>query len=62
VIVDLVDTGNTLKANNLIAVEDIMPVTSKLVANPASMKLKRASLQPLIEEIAQVVEQQRKAA
>jgi ATP phosphoribosyltransferase len=55
VIVDLVDTGNTLRANNLVAVEDIMPVTSKLVANPASMKLKRAKLQPLLEQIAEVV-------
>jgi ATP phosphoribosyltransferase len=56
-IVDLVDTGNTLRANNLVAVEEIMSVSSKLIANPASMKLKRAMLQPLIEEIAAAVEQ-----
>jgi ATP phosphoribosyltransferase len=48
-IVDLVDTGNTLKANRLRVVEEIMPVSSRLIVNPASMKLKREALAPLIE-------------
>jgi ATP phosphoribosyltransferase len=48
-IVDLVDTGNTLKANRLRVVEEIMPVSSRLIVNPASMKLKRDALAPLIE-------------
>ena len=48
-IVDLVDTGNTLKANRLIAVEDILAIASRLIVNPASMKLKRAAVVPLIE-------------
>jgi ATP phosphoribosyltransferase len=48
-IVDLVDTGNTLKANRLRVVEEIMPVSSRLIVNPASMKLKREALTPLIE-------------
>src|SRR5881394_3304908 len=47
-IVDLVDTGNTLRANRLRVVEDIEPVSSRLVVNPASMKLKRESIAPLI--------------
>ena len=50
-IVDLVDTGNTLRANNLRAVEDIMKVTSRLIVNPASLKLKRDTIAPLIEAI-----------
>jgi ATP phosphoribosyltransferase len=50
-IVDLVDTGGTLKANRLKAVEDIMPVSSRLVVNPASLKLKREALAPLIEAL-----------
>ena len=37
-IVDLVSTGGTLKANNLVAVEDIMPISSRLVVNQASLK------------------------
>ena len=40
-IVDLVDTGNTLRANRLRVVEEIMPVSSRLIVNPASLKLKR---------------------
>ena len=51
-IVDLVDTGNTLKANRLRVVEEIMAVSSRLIVNPASMKLKRAALAPLIEALA----------
>ena len=48
-IVDLVDTGETLRANRLRAVEDILAVTSRLIVNPASLKLKRAEIAPLIE-------------
>ena len=50
-IVDLVDTGNTLKANRLHAVEDVLAVTSRLIVNPASLKLKRATIAPLIEAL-----------
>jgi len=53
-IVDLVDTGNTLKANRLRVVEEIMAVSSRLIVNPASMKLKRAALAPLIDALAKV--------
>jgi ATP phosphoribosyltransferase len=48
-IVDLVDTGNTLRANKLKVVEELMPVSSRLIVNPASMKLKREAIAPLIE-------------
>ena len=54
-IVDLVDTGNTLKANKLRVVEDIMPVSSRLIVNPASMKLKRDAIAPLIDAFAKAV-------
>src|SRR5438309_5180998 len=48
-IVDLVDTGNTLRANRLRVVEEIMPVSSRLIVNPASLKLQRDAIAPLIE-------------
>ena len=51
-IVDLVSTGNTLKANDLVEVETIMPITSRLVANPASLKLKRDVVKPLVDALA----------
>jgi ATP phosphoribosyltransferase len=55
-IVDLVSTGNTLKANDLVAVEDIVKITSRLVVNPAALKLKRSQVQPLIEALELAVE------
>jgi ATP phosphoribosyltransferase len=50
-IVDLVSSGGTLKANQLIEVEDIMPISSRLVVNQASLKMKRGLLQPVIDSI-----------
>ncbi len=47
-IVDLVSTGNTLRANNLIEVEQIMDISSRLIVNQAALKLKRESLQPIV--------------
>ncbi len=54
-IVDLVSTGNTLRANHLKAVEDIMPISARLIVNQAALKLKRPSLQPIIEAIDRAV-------
>jgi len=48
-IVDLVDTGSTLRANKLVAVEEILGISSRLVVNPASMKVKRSEVVPVIE-------------
>lgn len=55
-IVDLVSTGHTLQANDLIAVEDIMPISARLIVNPAALKLKRDIAKPLIDAIAAAVE------
>lgn len=48
-IVDLVSTGNTLKANHLVEVEHIMDISSRLVVNQAALKLKQARLRTLID-------------
>jgi ATP phosphoribosyltransferase len=50
-IVDLVSSGATLKANKLVEVEEIMPISSRLIANQASLKIKRELLQPVISAI-----------
>ena len=55
-IVDLVSTGNTLKANDLVAVEPILAISARLIVNPASLKVKRDALQPLIEALAAAAE------
>ena len=54
-IVDLVSTGNTLKANHLVEVERIMDISSRLVVNQAALKLKQARLRPLIDAFAGAV-------
>ncbi len=51
-IVDLVSTGNTLKANDLVAVEDIMPISARLVVNPGGLKMKRDLVKPLLDALA----------
>ena len=56
-IVDLVATGGTLKANDLVAVEDIMPVSARLIVNQAALKTKRAELQPLIDAFSRAAAQ-----
>lgn len=50
-IVDLVSTGNTLRANGLIEVESIADISARLVVNQASYKRKRAQLQPFFEQL-----------
>jgi len=51
-IVDLVSTGGTLKANNLVEVERIMDISSRLVVNQAALKLKRDDIRRVIDAFA----------
>jgi ATP phosphoribosyltransferase len=44
VIVDLVDTGNTLRANGLVELETIAPISARLIVNKAAMKMKHAAI------------------
>jgi ATP phosphoribosyltransferase len=55
-IVDLVDTGNTLRANGLRPLETIMEISSRLIVNKAAMKMKHERLKKLIALIAEAVE------
>jgi ATP phosphoribosyltransferase len=54
-IVDLVSTGSTLRANHLVEVEQIMPISSRLVVNQAALKLKREPIRALIDALAKAV-------
>ena len=56
-IVDLVSTGGTLKANNLVEVERIMDISSRLVVNQAALKLKREPIRRLIDVFAAAARQ-----
>ncbi|MBX3617775.1 ATP phosphoribosyltransferase [Nitrosomonas sp.] len=55
-IVDLVSSGNTLKANHLKAVEEIMPISSRLIINQAALKLKRNVIQPVLDAFSAAIE------
>jgi ATP phosphoribosyltransferase len=50
-IVDLVSTGGTLRANHLVEVEQIMPISARLVVNRAALRLQHASLRGLIDRL-----------
>ena len=55
-IVDLVSTGSTLRANHLVEVEEIMPISARLIVNQAALKLKREPVRKLIDAFAAAVE------
>jgi ATP phosphoribosyltransferase len=50
-IVDLVASGDTLRANRLRAVEEIGPISARLIVNQAALKLQRDAIQPLIDTL-----------
>ena len=54
-IVDLVSTGSTLKANQLVEVEEIMKISSRLIVNQAALKLKREAVRAIIDAFAAAV-------
>ncbi len=56
-IVDVVDTGNTLRANGLVPLEHIADISSRLIVNKASMKMKHAAVKLFIDNVAKTVAQ-----
>ena len=55
VIVDIVETGSTLQANQLVVLEEIMPISARLISNIASYKFKNAAIQQLKKALAREV-------
>ena len=56
VIVDIVETGTTLKENNLEVLETVFPISARLIANKSSAKFKKAALDRLVNGMSEVVE------
>ena len=54
-IVDLVSTGSTLRANNLRVVEEIIPISARLIVNQAALKLKRERIQKILDAFSKAV-------
>lgn len=57
VIVDLVSTGGTLRANHLVEVEQIMPISARLIINQAAAKVHQSVLGPLMDRMEQAADQ-----
>jgi len=55
-IVDLGDTGNTLKANGMVTLDKIADISSRLVVNKAAMKMNQSVIKPFVRKLADVVE------
>ena len=58
-IVDIVDTGNTLRANGLEPMQHIADISSRLVVGQPSMKMKHAGIQPILDQLQRAIDAQR---
>ncbi len=56
VIVDIVETGTTLKENNLVVVEKFMPISARLIANKANFKFKNQQIEKIMRSLAEQTE------
>ena len=56
VIVDIVETGTTLRENNLSVVQEILPISARLIANKASFQFKSAQIEDLVQQVREQVE------
>lgn len=56
VILDIVESGNTLRANGLVVLEEVCDVSARLIVNRVSLKTKRDAILPLVERLAQGIE------
>ena len=54
-IVDIVSTGRTLRENGLVELEEIMPITSRLIANRVSYRMKHGEIETLMANISQAL-------
>ena len=54
-IVDLVDTGETLKANGLVPLEHIADISSRLIVNKAAMKMKNSTIKSFMKKLSEVI-------
>lgn len=61
IIVDIVDSGNTLKANGLEPLQLIAQISSRVIVNKAAMKMKHAVIGPLLQQLAEAVEAGKRA-
>ena len=56
-IVDIVETGTTLKENDLLPVETIVPISARLIANKAAFRFKNAQMDAIVNSMAKQLEE-----
>ena len=59
-IVDIVESGKTLKENNLAVFEDIVPISARLIANKSSFKFKNEAMKKILNSLTQQIEAEEK--
>ena len=55
VIVDIVETGSTLRENGLVVLEEVCPLSARVVVNPVSMKMENERITKLLSELNRVI-------
>ena len=58
VIVDIVETGSTLKENGLKVLEEVCPLSARMVVNQVSMKMENERIRKLIEDLRRVLQEE----
>ena len=61
VIVDIVETGSTLKENGLMVLEEICPLSARMIVNPVSMQMQSARIKDLLHRIRKQLEEEKQA-
>ena len=61
VIVDIVETGSTLRSNGLKVLEEVCPLSARVVVNPVSMRMENERITSLLQDMNRVLEEERKA-
>lgn len=61
VIVDIVETGSTLKENNLCVFQDIVPISARFIANKSSFKFKNAIIEEMLEKLTALLKEREEA-
>jgi len=57
VIVDIVESGSTIRENNLQVIEEFMPISARFIANKSSFKFKNDIISEMVEKLAEAIKE-----
>ena len=61
VIVDIVETGSTLRENGLDVIEEVCPLSARMIVNPVSMRMENARIKELITNLRNLLQEEKNA-